>query len=61
VQRSFIHGDVNDLRGTISRDANTLDPPDPDFDAHYSPRAPQYADVGYRPVKYPAAPPRSRP
>lgn len=51
VQGSFIHGDVNDLRGTIDRGANTIDPPDPRFDAQFSPRATQYAGVGYRPVK----------
>jgi hypothetical protein len=54
VKGSFIHGDVNDLRGTINRDANTFDPPDPRFDADFSPQAPQYAAVGYRPAK-PAA------
>jgi hypothetical protein len=54
VRGSFIHGDVNDLRGTISRDTNTLDPPDPRFDPEFIPRAPQYARVGYRPVKPPA-------
>jgi hypothetical protein len=50
VQGSFIHGDVNDLRGTINRDVNTIDPPDPRFDAQFSPQAPQYAGVGYRPA-----------
>jgi Right handed beta helix region len=54
VRGSFIHGDVNDLRGTIDRSANTIDPPDPRFDALFVPQAPQYAGVGYRPVK-PAA------
>ena len=54
VRGSFIHGDVNDLRGTISRDTNTLDAPDPRFDPQFIPRAPQYARVGYRPVKPPA-------
>ena len=49
VRGSFIHGDVNDLRGTISRDPNTFDPPDPRFDPQFVPRAPQYARVGYRP------------
>jgi len=52
VRGSFIHGEVNDLRGTISRDANTFDPPDPRFDAQYVPQAPQYANVGYRPAKF---------
>jgi hypothetical protein len=51
VRGSFIHGEVNDLRGTINRDANTIDPPDPRFDAQFVPQAHQYAGVGYRPVK----------
>jgi len=55
VRGSFIHGDVNDLRGTINRDVNTLDPPDPRFDLEFTPRASEYAGVGYRPVKRPAA------
>ena len=50
VRRSFIHGEVNDLRGTISKDVNTFDPPDPRFDAQFSPQAPEYSGVGYRPV-----------
>ena len=51
VKGSFVHGDVNDLRGTINRSANTFDPPDPRFDAQFVPQAPQYKSVGYRPVK----------
>jgi Right handed beta helix region len=51
VRGSFIHGDINDLRGRINKDANTFDPPDPRFDAQFAPRASQYAAVGYRPVK----------
>jgi Right handed beta helix region len=53
VRGSFIHGDVNDLRGTINREVNTFDPPDPRFDAQFAPQAPQYSKVGYRPVKWP--------
>ena len=53
VRGSFIHGDVNDLRGTINKDTNTFDPPDPRFDDRFSPRASQYAAVGYRPVSLP--------
>lgn len=49
VRGSFIHGDANDLRGAISREANTFDPPDPRFDARFVPQAPQYGSVGYRP------------
>jgi hypothetical protein len=51
VRGCFIHGDVNDLRGTITRDLNTFDPPDPRFDAEFVPRAAQYKAVGYRPGK----------
>jgi hypothetical protein len=58
VKGSFIHGDVNDLRGTISREANAFDAPDPRFDAQFSPQAPQYKSVGYRP-KALTAPSRS--
>ena len=60
VRGSFIHGDLSDLRGTISRDLNTLDAPDPRFDAQFSPRASQYSKVGYRPVKSPTPEPRTR-
>ncbi|MEP6918165.1 MAG: right-handed parallel beta-helix repeat-containing protein, partial [Acidobacteriota bacterium] len=55
VQKSFIHGEVNDLRGTVNAETNTLNAPDPRFDAQFIPRAPEYADAGYRPVKPPAA------
>jgi hypothetical protein len=51
VRGSFIHGDTNDLRGTINRELNKFDPPDPRFDAQFVPRAPQYAGAGFRPVK----------
>ena len=50
VRGSFIHGETNDLRGTISRAVNTFDPPDPRFDAQFVPQAPVYGAVGYRPV-----------
>ena len=50
VQGSFIHGETDDLRGTIDRKANTFDPPDPRFDAQFVPQAPEYRAVGYRPV-----------
>ncbi len=49
VRGSFIDGDIPDLRGTIDRRVNTFNPPDPRFDAHFVPRASQYAQVGYRP------------
>ncbi len=50
VKRCFINGDVNDLRETIDRAANTFDAPDPRFDARFVPAAPAYAKAGYRPV-----------
>jgi hypothetical protein len=49
VRGSFIHGAVNDLRGTIKRELNSFDPPDPRFDAQFVPQAPEYNRVGYRP------------
>ena len=54
VHGSFIHGDINDLRQTIDAKANKLDPADPRFDAAFVPQAPEYAKVGYRPVKRPS-------
>ena len=50
VRGTFIHGDVNDLAGTIDKTTNTFDPPDPRFDANFVPRAPEFAGVGYRPI-----------
>lgn len=49
VRNTFIHGEVNDLRGTIDKSVNTFDSPDPRFDAQFAPQAAQYARVGYRP------------
>jgi hypothetical protein len=57
VRGSFIRGEVNDLRGTIDKAANTFDPPDPRFDARFVPQAPEYSKVGYRP-SLPVRPPR---
>ena len=51
VRGSFIHGEVNDLRRTLDAKANRFDPPDPRFDGSFVPQAPEYARVGYRPVK----------
>lgn len=60
VRGSFIHGDVNDLRGSINRDVNAIDLPDPRFDPQFSPRASQYSGVGYRPVVSPTAERKTR-
>ena len=50
VRGSFFRGDVDDLRKTVDRTVNTFEAPDPQFDAEFVPRAPQYAKAGYRPV-----------
>ncbi len=50
VRGSFIHGEVNDLNGSIGAALNTLDAPDPRFDAQFVPRDPRYASAGYRPA-----------
>ena len=47
----FVRGDIADLRDTVGKDANRLDPPDPRFDEQMVPRAPEYARAGYRPVR----------
>ena len=54
VRGSFIRGEVDDLRGTVDKAANTFNPPDPRFDARFVPQAPAYARVGYRPIRKPA-------
>jgi hypothetical protein len=51
VKGCFIHGEIDDLRGTIARDANTLAAPDPQFDDRFVPRSPAYANAGYRPAR----------
>ena len=50
VKGCFLHGDTDDLRGTIPHGANTLAAPDPMFDAQFIPQSPRYAAAGYRPV-----------
>ncbi len=51
VRGSFIHGELNDLRDALDRKLNSFDPPDPRFDARFVPSAPEYAKVGYRPLR----------
>jgi len=51
VKRCFINGEIDDLRGTVTREANTFAAPDPQFDAQFVPRAPHYANAGYRPLE----------
>jgi hypothetical protein len=60
VRESFIHGETDDLRGTIDRTVNTFDPPDPRFDAQFVPQAPEYKAVGYRPPAGASRPRASR-
>lgn len=54
VRGSLIDGDVIDRGGNFNRSANVVDPPDPRFDAEFSPRDAAYATAGYRPRKAPA-------
>jgi hypothetical protein len=51
VRQCFIGGVVDDVRGSLSRQENRLDAPDPDFSAGFVPRNPIYEGVGYRPVQ----------
>lgn len=49
VQRCYIHGNIDDLRGSIPADENVLQAPDPRFDPSYRPQNRVYSGVGYRP------------
>lgn len=49
VKGCFLHGEIDDLRGTVDARRNTLAAPNPRFDASYRPQAREYANVGYRP------------
>ncbi len=51
VRNCWLHGDIDDLRGTLDPKLNTLQAPDPQFDEFYQPRAPEYDGVGYRRVE----------
>jgi hypothetical protein len=48
VRGCIIHGGIADLRGSIDREANRFDAPDPEFDGHFNPRAAAFAGIGYR-------------
>jgi len=50
-----IHGEIDDLRGSVDPRRNTLGCADPDFDAEFRPRNPAMKDTGFAPGK-PAAP-----
>ena len=49
VEGNFLNGDLDDVRGSIDPDRNTLDAPDPLFDESFAPTVPEYSKVGYRP------------
>ena len=51
VRGSFIHGDVNDLRGTIERGGEHLRSAGSAFRRAVRAGAAEYAQAGYRPVK----------
>jgi len=46
----MLNGEIVDLRHTLSDDTNTLEAPDPEFDAQYIPQASRYEGIGYRPA-----------
>ena len=50
VKGCFVHGDINDLRGSIDPAKNVFDSPDPEFDFQFRPLAVQYVAVGYSPA-----------
>ena len=50
VRNCFIHGQTNDLRGSLSSESNTLDAPDPKFDEQFRPLSSDYKNAGYRPT-----------
>jgi hypothetical protein len=49
VRGCFLGGEISDLRKTVSVSHNRLEARDPEFDASFRPRSPEYASVGYRP------------
>ena len=51
VRDCLVAGDKADLRGTIDVEKNRIGGPDPEFDEEFRPRAPDCADIGYRPAK----------
>jgi hypothetical protein len=60
VRQCAIAGESNDLRGTIDSLGNFLNAPDPQFDADFRPKSPEYAEIGYRPVSASTTPDVSR-
>lgn len=50
VQKCYVSGGIEDLRGSVDPSQNVLGAPDPEFDDAFFPHSPVYADVGYRPT-----------
>ena len=50
VSDCWIHGEVNDLQGTVDPERNVLGAPDPLFDDRFQPQNLSYENVGYRPL-----------
>lgn len=48
VQNCWIHGNIDDLQGTVDATTNTLRAPDPLFNDRFEPTHPKYDGVGYR-------------
>ena len=51
VENCVILGPVHDAKQVIDRAKNRLQGPDPRFDPDWVPQAPEYAGIGYRPMK----------
>jgi hypothetical protein len=49
VTGCFFNGTVNDPQKVISSRSNIFNPPDPDFDRSFKPKASQYTSAGYSP------------
>ena len=56
VEGNFVNGDLDDVQNSIDPERNSLNAPDPLFDEHFVPTAPQYSEVGYRPFRGATAP-----
>lgn len=50
VAGCFINGTIHDAQKVVSATNNVLNAPSPQFDQHWVPQAPEYKNVGYRPV-----------
>jgi hypothetical protein len=57
VENCAILGPAHDAKKVIDPAKNRLQGPDPRFDADWVPQAPEYAGIGYRPMRPAHAPP----